>query len=883
MSLRRLVLRLLALVRRDRLDRELDDEVQAHLELAEQDGLARGLSPEEARLEARRAFGGIPQMKEVHRDDRSARWIEHVIGDIRYGIVSLRRNPVFTMVAISVLALGIGANTAMFSLVDGVLFRPLPFPDPERIVRVWETPTATTSNSTTTRNFVEFKARSQSFEALSAESNSTATVEVNGTPTRLNGRYVSADHFSVFGIQPLLGRNFRPEEDQPGADRVIILSHAAWQTHFGGDPGVLGRTILLDNDPHEVIGVLPPGAFDRLRSRPLDDPASFWRLNAFDQEELRASMHWLNPVGRLKPGVTVQQAQNELLGIRAQIADLIPAWKQAWSVKVEPFDELLIGDRLRQSIYIALGAVVFVLLIACANITNLLLAQGAARRQEMAVRAALGASRGRIAAQLLTESLVLGVLGGIAGVALATLLVQAAVPLLPVMPFTAEVTLNWRVLAFATATAVAVSVIVGLLPAVRLASGAEAAALNSAARGSSGGHERTRRTIVAAEVAVSVTLICGAFLLFKSLGRLQQVDVGARIENVITMSVDLPRDRYPSGNDLAAFYPTLIERVDAIPGVISASFAGDMPLEGTGGENLRMPGRDERLMVRFKRADSAYFGTLGIPVVAGRGFTTSDRAGAPNVVVVNESLARRLRDRFGMADPVGQTVDLPLLGFGRDRRATMTIVGVIGNERVQSDLRAPAEDVAYVPIAQAPRMQVKLAVRTQGEATAVFPAVREAVRQLDDRLALADVRTMEDIWAGSLSGLREPVWLLGIFAAVSALLAALGLYGVLSHSVTRRRREIGIRMALGARANDVVSFVVRGTLSMVGVGLLCGLAGAAALTRVMRTLLFEVSALEPSAFVFGGVVMAAFALAAALVPARRASRVDPSTALRSEG
>ena len=883
MSVRRLVLRLLALVRRDRLDRELDDEVQAHLELAEHHGLARGLSPEEARLEARRAFGGIPQMKEVHRDDRSARWLEHVIGDIRYGIVSVRRDPVLTMVAISVLALGIGANTAMFSLVDGVLFRPLPFPDPERIVRVWETPTATTSNSTTTRNFVELKARSQSFEALSAESTSTATVEVNGTPTRLNGRYVSADHFSVFGIQPLLGRNFRPEEDQPGADRVIVLSHAAWQAHFGGDPGVLGRTILLDNDPHEVIGVLPPGAFDRLRSRPLDDPASFWRLNAFDQEELRASMHWLNPVGRLKPGVTVQQAQNELLGIRAQIADLIPAWKQAWSVKVEPFDELLIGDRLRQSIYIALGAVVFVLLIACANITNLLLAQGAARRQEMAVRAALGASRGRIAAQLLTESLVLGVLGGIAGVALATLLVQAAVPLLPVMPFTAEVTLNWRVLAFATATAVAVSVTVGLLPAVRLASGAEAAALNSAARGSSGAHERTRRTIVAAEVAVSVMLICGAFLLFKSLARLQLVDVGARIENVITMSIDLPRDRYPSGNLLAAFYPTLIERVNAIPGVISASLAGDMPLEGTGGENLRMPGRDERLMVRFKRADSAYFATLGIPVVAGRGFTTSDRAGAPNVAVVNESLARRLRDRFGMADPVGQTVDLPLLGFGRDRRAIMTIVGVIGNERVQSDLRAPAEDVAYVPIAQAPRMQVKLAVRTQGEATAVFPAVREAVRQLDDRLALADVRTMEDIWAGSLSGLREPVWLLGIFAAVSALLAALGLYGVLAHSVTQRRREIGIRMALGARANDVVSLVVRGTLSMVGVGLLCGLAGAAALTRVMRTLLFEVSALEPSAFVFGGVVMAAFALAAALVPARRASRVDPSTALRTDG
>ena len=883
MSVRRLGHRLLALLRRDRLDRELDGEVQAHLELAEQDALSRGLSAEEARLEARRAFGGIPQMKEIHRDARSTRWIEHAIGDVRYGMVSLRRDPVFTLVAVSVLALGIGANTAMFSLVDGVLFRPLPFPNPQQIVRIWETPTTTTSNSTTTRNFVEFKARSRSFEALSAESGSTATVEVNGSPTRLNGRYVSADHFAVFGIEPLLGRGFVPEEDQPGADRVVILSHAAWQRHFGGDPGVLGRMLLLDNDPHEVIGVLPPGAFDRVRSRPLDEPASFWRLNAFDQDELRASMHWLNPVGRLKPGVTVEHAQAELLGVRAQIADLIPAWKQAWSVKVEPFDQLLIGDRLRQSIYIALGAVVFVLLIACANITNLLLAQGAARRQEMAVRAALGASRGRIAAQLLAETLVLGVLGGIAGVALATLLIQVAVPLLPVMPFTAEVALNWRVLAFATATAVSVSVMVGLLPAMRIAGGAEAAALNRAVRGSSGAHERTRRTIVAAEVAISVVLICGAFLLFESLGRLQRVDVGARIDNVITMAIDLPRDRYPSGNHLAAFYPILVERVNAIPGVVSASVAGDVPLEGTGGENLRLPGRDDRLLVRFKRADESYFATLGIPILAGRGFTAGDRPGAPHVAVVNQSLARRLRDRFGMTDPVGQVVDLPLLGFGRDRRTTMTIVGVIGNERVQSDLRVPADDVAYVPMAQAPRMQVKLAVRTTGEATAVFPAIREAVRQLDDRLALADVRTMADIWSGSLSGLREPVWLLGIFAAVSALLAALGLYGVLSHAVTQRRREIGIRMALGARANDVVAFVVRGTLMMVGVGLLCGLAGAAALTRVMRALLFEVSALDPSAFVFGGVVMAGSALAAALVPARRASRVDPATALRSEG
>ena len=326
MTLRRRIARLLALVRKDRIERELNDEVIAHLELAERDALARGLDPAEARRHALRSFGGVEQMKESHRDHRSPRWIENLVNDARYGLASLRREPVFTFVAVSVLALGIGANTAMFSLVDGVLFRPLPFPDPERIVRVWETPTPTTSNSTTTGTFLELKRLGRSFAALSAESLSTATVPINGEPTRLNGRYVSWDHFAVFGVQPMLGRPFAPHEDEAGAARVVILSHAAWQQHFGGDRGILGTTLLLDNEPHEVIGVLPPGAFDRHRARPLEEPASFWRLNAFTKEEIAASSHWLNPLGRLKPGVSLEQAQADVLAVRAQIADQIPQW-----------------------------------------------------------------------------------------------------------------------------------------------------------------------------------------------------------------------------------------------------------------------------------------------------------------------------------------------------------------------------------------------------------------------------------------------------------------------------------------------------------------------------------------------------------------------------
>ena len=882
MTFQRRLARLLALFRKSRLEHELECEVRAHLELAERDALARGCTPAEARREALRSFGGVEQMKEIHREDRSTLWLENLVKDARYALAALRREPLFAGVAIAVLALGIGANTAMFSLVDGVLLKPLPFPNPERMVRVWETPTPNTSNSTTTRTFLELAQRSRAFDALSAESLSTATVPVNGEPTRLNGRYVSWDHFAVFGIRPLLGRTFRREEDQPGAPRVVILSHAVWQRHFGGDQGILGRDLLLDDEPHQVIGVLPPGAFDRHRARPLDEPASFWRLNAFTEREIAAGMHWLNPVGRLKPGVTIEQAQQDVLAVRAQIAELIPAWKKNWSVKVEPFDQLLVGNDLRQSMYVALGAVVLVLLIACANITNLLLARSAARRKEMAMRVALGATRGRIIAQLLVESLVLGSLGGLAGVALASLLIEVAVPLVPGMPFTAEVTLNLRVLAFAITTAIVVSVVVGMLPAMRESMTSAARALNEASRGSSVATERARRTIVAVEVAVSVVLICGALLLFKSLARLQQVDIGARIDRVITMAVDLPYERYPSGHHLAAFYPLLIERLQAIPGVVSASVSGDVPLEGTGGENLRMPGSDERLLVRFKRADAGYFPTMGIDVVAGRSFTAADRIGAPYVTVINEALALSIRDRFNVTDPLGQSVDLPALGFGPDRRATMTIVGVVRNERVRSDLRAPVDPMAYVPIAQAPRMQVKLSARTLGAEAAAVPAIRAAVRELDPRLALADIRTMEEIWERSLSGLREPVWLIGIFAAVSALLAALGLYGVVAHSVTQQRREIGIRMALGARPNDVLTLIARNVMVMIISGLVIGLAGAAALTRVTTSLLFQVSALDPTAFVSAAVGMAAVGLIAALIPASRATRVDPTTALRAE-
>lgn len=883
MKLRRRLSRLLALFSRSRLERELEDEVAAHLELAERDALARGLTAAEARREARRQFGGVEQMKETHREDRSALWFENLIKDVRYGFASLRREPVFATVAIAVLALGIGANTAMFSVVDAVLLKPLPFTAPDRIVRVWEAPEANSTNSTTTRNFIEFKRRNRIFEALSAESLSTATVNVGGVPLRLNGRYVSADHFTVFGVQPILGRAFSDNEDVPGADRVVIISHAAWRQAFGGDPGILNREILLDDSPHRIIGVLPPGVFDRDRGRPQDDVASFWRLNAFTPGEVAGANHWLNPVGRLKPGVTLEQAQEEMRAVRASIDDLIPEWKRNWGVVVEPYDLRLVGDRLRQSIYLALGAVVMVLLIACANITNLLLARGAARQKEIAMRAALGASRGRIAAQLLSESLVLGIAGGVAGVAAAFVLLQAAVPLLPLaIPYTADVTLNGRVLVFAVVAALAVSGFAGVLPAIRLSKGSLVGGLQDASRGSSGSHDRVRQAIVAAEVALSLVLICGSVLLVKSLTRLQQVDIGVETANVITMSVDLSRGRYPTRAHLTAFYRTIVERLENAPVIEQASISGDIPLEGTGGEFLMVPGREERLLVKFKRADAGYFRTMGIPVVAGRGFTVNDDASAPLVTVINEALAEHIESFFGVTVRPGDAVNLPVLGQGTTRRAVMSVAGIIRNERIQGDLRLEQDPVAYVPMAQAPRLQVKLSARTSGAPAAAMPVIRDVIREADPMLAIADVRTMEQVRQRSLSGLKEPAWLITIFAALSAILAAIGLYGVVSHAVAQQRREIGIRMALGAQSTDVLSLIVGHVMLTITGGLLLGIAAAVGAMRVTASLLFEVSALDPSAFVSAAAAMTVVGFVAALIPASRAIRVDPTTALRSE-
>jgi putative ABC transport system permease protein len=833
-SLRRGIRRLLALGRTRQLDRELDAEMQAHLELAEEDARRAGLSTEEARRQARRDFGSIVAIKEAHRDRRSARWIEQVLRDVRYGIASLGRAPGFAALVIGILALGIGANAAMFSLVDAVLLKSLPFADPDRLMAVWFQPRPGVTNAVSTLDYLDWRRLNTTFEALAAEQSVSMAVTGRGEPIRLEGKAVSANYFTVFDSLTLRGRTFLPGDDAPGAERVVVLSHRTWMTAFGGDAAILSRRLTLDGHTYRVIGVLAPGPFDR-------DEAKFWIPLVFTAEQRTRDWHWLTVFGRLRPNVTLEQAQEDMDRVNAALADVTAVFKKDWTIAVRPFGGLLVTNRLRQSIVLAFGAVVMVLLIACANVTNLLLAKGTTRRREMAVRAALGATRGRLVAQLLVESLVLCTVGAAAGLAVAVLLLRAAQPLMvDTLPFTAAAVVDGRVFAFTAATAFVLALIVGIIPALRLSRRQFMGAMHDAGRGASGARLRVRRALVVGEVSLSLVLVCGAALLFRSLANLQRVETGVRIDHVITTALALPERTYPTPERAALFFDAVAARVAAVPGVTRVALTSQLPLRWIdNGEGIFVPGRTGGLKVRLKRVDSGYFETFGIPLLAGRGITPTDRAGAPRAAVINEAAARQLSSEAGVASPVGRTflISTPAYTANGGGPEPTTIVGIIRNERVTSPA-GTVPPVVYLALAQAPRADVYLVARTSAAPGLSAAAIREAVRAIDASLPLDDFVTMETVREQTLSESSRPAWLIGMFAAVAAVLAGLGLYGVLAQAVTLQRREIGIRMALGARAADVLAATLGSALRLTVIGLVIGLAGTFALTRVIATMLF---------------------------------------------
>ncbi|MFZ0426818.1 MAG: ABC transporter permease [Acidobacteriota bacterium] len=813
-------------------------------------------------------------IQEPHRNRRSFPIAETLLRDFRHGLSSLRRNPGFAAAAIAVLALGMGANAAMFSVLDAVVLKPLPYPEPQRMVSLGESEVYTGASAL---NFADWKRLNTSFEALSAESPVAVAVMVGSEPERWRGYVATADYFSVYGLRALIGRTFGSGEDEPGAPRVVVLSYSAWQTRFGGSPEILNRDLVMDGEPHRVIGVLPRGSLDR-------EGALFCMPLVFTPAQLTRESMWLRVVGRLRPGVSLVQAREEMRQVSADLEGVNPVWKKGWRASVAPFGQSIVADRLRQSLYVAFGAVLMVLLIASSNMGNLLLARGAVRRKEMAVRAALGASRGRLVAQLFAESLALCALGGAAGVGLAHLLVGAARPLLAqTLPATADVTLDLRVLAFIGAMVLGVSLVAGLLPALQTSSVGLNAALSQGPRGSSGTRATLRRAIVVGEVALSLVLICGALLMLRSLVNLQNADTGVRIENVVTTSLELPATAHPHAESVVRFTQALVERLRAVPGVESAAVATSAPLDG-----LRERGvvvapdliADASVDVGIKHVDENYFETLGIPVLSGRGIDSRDRLGSPPVAVVNQQLAARL----SVSDPVGKTVGLSLSPYGTAQAVLVQvqIAGVIRTERA-GRLQDAERPIAYVPMAQEPTLFMTLIVRAQRDASAVVPEIRQTVRNLDRSLPIGPVITMRELKARSFMDTTQSAWAIGVFALVAALLAAFGLYGVLAQAVTQQRREFGIRMALGARPWQILSGVLRSAVPMIALGLAIGLAGSLALTGVMKSLLFQVSALDPVAFVLACASMTLVGLFAIVLPASRAAGVDPVKTLRDDG
>ncbi|MEJ7811393.1 MAG: ABC transporter permease [Gemmatimonadaceae bacterium] len=799
--------------------------------------------------------------------------------DLRYAVRTLRKSPGFTLVAALTLALGIGANTAIFSVVNAVLLRPLPYGEPERLVMAYGKHTQIGREVASMPDFLDWRAESRGFEALAARAGASYNLTGTGEPERLTGARITANFFRTLRVTPALGRAFLPEEETRAGSRVAILSYGFWQQRFGARPSIIGETIALSGLPFTVVGIAPRD----FRAGP---EADVWTPLVTDTTLGRRS-DFLTVIGRLKPGVTIERAQGELVSLMARLAEQYPQTNVGWSAELVPLKDEIVGN-VRAALLVFMGAVGLVLLIACANVANLTLARAAVRSREIAIRSALGAGRGRLVRQLLTESLLLALLGGALGLVLAlwgTDALRTARPAL--IPRLDEVGLDARVLGFTLLASLATGALFGVVPALQLARGDLQSSLRSGGRTMSGGTglASLRGLLVLGEVALSLMLLVGAGLLLRSFDRLQREDPGFDPRNVLTVSVGLPRARYPQLPVQTAFWARLEEQMARVPGVQAVGLTSAPPLAGSAYLSFLIDGRPvpapEAVQdVQPFVATPGLFRVLRIPLLHGRAFAESDATGAPRVAVVNREMARRY---WPNASPIGSRITL---GNPADSTSWVTVVGVVGDTR-QERLNEKPYPQMYTPLAQSGGRFMVLAARTSGSGAAGDPlalagAVRQAVKALDAELPLYDVMSLEERVSRSVAQPRISMVLLAIFAGAAMVLAALGIYGLMSFSVAQRTREIGLRMALGARPERVLALVVRQGMTPALAGIAVGLLGAWAASRVIATLLYGVSATDPATY--GGVALflALVALVATYVPARRAARVDPLVAMRSE-
>jgi putative ABC transport system permease protein len=883
MTIRERWRRVLGAIGLGRRDDELAREMAFHREMLEAQYRERGLDPDAARREARLAFGGDAQIAEAWRDQRGLPFLDALWQDVRYGLRMLRRTPGFTAAALLTLTLGIGANTAIFTVLDAVLLRPLPYSEPDRLVTVGDGNAEGFSTNVGFSTIADYRERSRSFEQLALMRGWGPTLFSNGEAEALTAVRVSWNYFQMMGVRPALGRDFTPDEDRPDHWRVLLLSDALWQRRFGADPSIVGRTITMNDREYRVIGVMPP-SFEPLDSeRYFNGRAELWAPIGYDRngDSSCYSCRHLRGFGRLKPGVTIGQAAAELNAIRAQIQREHPTEIEVGSVALVPLRRALTGP-VQRPIYVLMGAVAFVLLIASANVGNLLVARSVTRRSELALRAALGAGRRRIARQLLTESALLSVGGAVMGVLFAVAAVRGLAALAPVaLPRLEHLTVDGRVLLFTGVIAVVTGLAFGLLPAWRGGGTDARQSLASDARGSVVGYSRARALLVVADLTLAMVLLAGAGLMLRTVAALAVASPGFTADRVLSAQFSLVGQSYAEDPAVRAFQTRLVEKLRAIPGVESAVLADQIPFGGNydcRGFHVQgriKPNPEEDPCIERYGVTPGYGRLMNIPLVAGRGLLDSDTATSQAVVLISKATAREV---FGNDSPLGAQVRIG----GADRGPWRTIVGVVGDVH-HADVTAPVTPAMYLPEEQfTDSFLVAVVKSSTADASRLAGPVRAAIRALDPKVPVTQVAALQDLVVESAASQLFVTRMLAGFAAIAVLLAALGLYGVVSYGVAQRTREVGLRVALGAQRRDVLRLVLGSGVTLVAAGSAAGLVAAFAATRALGTLVFGVSHVDPVTFAGATLLLIVVGLLAHWVPVRRALRIDPASALRAE-
>ena len=869
-----------AIVRRSRVEGDMDAELLAHIESYAEDLMRGGISRDEALRRARMEFGGVERVKEECRESRGVHFVESLMQDLRFALRMLRKSPGFTAVAVLTLALGIGANTAIFSVVNGVLLRPLPYADPNGLISIQEQGPGS-GNSANYPDFFDWQSQNHSFGSMATYHSSEFTLTGTGQSLHVLALVSSSDLFKVLEAKPQIGRIFESQDDERGHD-VVLLSHSLWRGEFHESPVVVGQTISLNNHAFTIIGVMPEGF-----QFPPNAHKDLWLSMAVDRESKSNIMtgrgyNVLSVIGRLKSGVSLANAQAEMNLIARRLAQQYPESNaKRTRLKLMPELDRIVGST-RELLLLILGAVIGVLLIACVNLANLSLARNLSRHKELAVRAALGAPRARVFRQLLTESILLSFIGGAAGIALAAWGSRELVRFAPEnLPRVAQVGMDWRVLLFAAMLSIATGVIFGIAPAMRASRISFVSSLKDGGQNASQGvmHLRLRSGLVIAETALTIVLLIGAGLLISSYERLTHVPLGFNPHSLLTFNFDLPSPPY-SMPQAVNFMNQLLPKLRALPGVTTAAADWSLPLSGNGvTTGLDFEGRAHapgNIPVSIMDAVTpGYFETMGIPLLKGREFTGGDDAKSPAVMIVNEAFARRF---FPNENPVGKRVK-PSLST-TDGYPLREIVGVVGNTKLEN-LAESSRPEFYMPFAQIPNFSAVI-VRVQGDPLGAASGVRAAIASMDKNVPVYDIETMDGYLSASVAAQRFSTVLLTMFAALGLVLAAIGIYGVVAFSVGQRTREIGIRMALGAHPGRVSQMVLKEALVMAAAGTILGIGAALGLTRFMSSQLFGVTATDPATFVGVTVLLAFVALAACHIPARRAMKVDPMVALRHE-